>query len=157
MRRLLVAGVLLGFSACSAQQCDPSRAGFLSGIGCEASGSFATRNQSQQSEFVQQNAAALQSRAQAQDQGARASQALLTRDQARRRLGTFDQQTAQLRARLNAARARGGLDQVRLSDAQAELDALQRQRAGLQGNATEEQVRALDAQRRRLADQLSGI
>ena len=152
-----VVGVLLGLSACSAQQCDPSQAGFLSGIGCEASGSFATRNQNQQAALAQQNAAALQGRAQAQSEGARASQALLTRDQARRRLGTFDQQTAQLRARLNAARARGSLDQVRLSDAQAELDALQRQRAGLQGAATEEQVRALDAQRRRLADQLSGI
>ncbi len=157
MRRLLVCGVLLGLSACSAQQCDPSQAGFLSGIGCEASGSFATRNQNQQSELAQQNAAALQSRAQAQNEGARASQALLTRDQARRRLGAFDQQTAQLRARLNAARAHGSLDQVRLSDAQAELDALQRQRAGLQGSATEEQVRELDAQRRRLTDQLSGI
>lgn len=157
MRTLLALGGLVGLAACSAQQCDPSQAGFLSGVGCEASGSYTTRNQYQQSQLAQQNAAALQNRAAAQDEGARASQALLTRDQARRRLGAIDQQTAQLRARLNAARSRGGVDQVRLGEAQAELDALQRQRAGLQGGATEEQVRALEAQRRRLSDQLSGI
>ena len=157
MRALLALGALLGLAGCSAQACDPSQAGFLGGIGCEASGSYATRNQAQQSALAQQNAAALQGRAAAQDEGARASQALLTRDQARRRLGTIDQQTAQLRARLNAARARSGADQARLGAAQDELDALQRNRAGLQGSATEEQVRALEAQRRRLADQLSGI
>lgn len=157
MRRLVALGALLGLAGCSAQACDPSQAGFLSGIGCEAGGSYSTRSQYQQSQLAQQNAAALQGRAAAQDEGARASQALLTRDQARRRLGAIDQQTAQLRARLNAARARGGADQLRLNEAQTELDALGRQRAGLQGGATEEQMRALEAQRRRLADQLSGI
>ncbi len=156
MRALAAAGALLGLAACSAQQCDPSQAGFLAGIGCEASGSYGTRNQYQQSQLAQGNAAALQSRAAAQDEGARASQALLTRDQARRRLGAVDQQTAQLRARLNAARARGGISQIQLSDAQAELNALQRQRAGLQGAATDEQLRALEDHQRRLMDQLTG-
>lgn len=157
MKTLLAMGALLGLAACAPQQCDPSQAGFFSGIGCAASGSYATRNQYQQVELAQQRAAAAQSRDQAQDAGARASQALLTRDQARRRLGAVDQQTAQLRSRLNAARMRGGVDQVRLNDAQAELDTLQRQRAGLRQGATDEDLRALENHQRRLRDEVSGI
>jgi len=156
VRALLAGSALLGLAACSPQQCDPSQAGFLSGLGCAASGSYATRNQYQQSELAQQSTAASQSRGQAQDEGARASQALLTRDQARQRLGAVDRQTAQLRTRLNAARVRGGVSQIRLSDAQAELDALQRERAGLHGAATDEQIRALEDHGRRIRDQLTG-
>ena len=39
----------------------------------------------------------------------------------------------------------------------AELGALERQRAQVPQNATEDQVRAVEAQRRRLAEQMSGI
>ncbi len=99
---------------------------------------------------------ASQSRTQAQNEGARASQALVTRDQARRRLGAVDRQTAQLRTRLNAARARGDISQIRLSDADAELNALQRERAALQPGATEGQIRALEDHERRLREQLTG-
>lgn len=154
MRALLAGGALLGLAACTPQQCDPSQAGFFSGIGCAASGSYATRNQYQQVELGQQRANAALSRDQAQDAGARASQAMLTRDQARRRLVAVDRQTAQLRAHLNAARARGDVDQARLGEAQAELDALQRQRAALPRGATEEDMRALEGRERRLRDQL---
>ena len=156
MRALLAGSALLGLAACSPQQCDPSQAGFLSGIGCAASGSYATRNQYQQSELAQQSTAASQNRDQAQGEGARASQALLTRDQARQRLGAVDRQTAQLRARLNAARVRGGVSQIQLSDAQAELNASQRERAGLHGAATDEQIHALEDHERRVMDQLAG-
>ncbi len=155
LRAWLAIGALLGLAACAPQQCDPSQAGFFSGIGCAASGSYAARNQYQQSELAQQRAAAAQSQAQAQDQGARASQALLTRDQARRRLGAVDQQNARLRTHLNAARARGDVDQARLDGAQAELDDLQRQRARLQRGATDGDMRALEDHERRLRDQLS--
>ena len=86
-----------------------------------------------------------------------AKMTLLTRDQAHQRLGAVDQQTARLRGQLASARARGDADQARLSAAQAELDALQRQRGGVRGAATDEQVRALEARRRRLTDQLAGI
>ena len=157
MRSLLSLGALFGLVACTPQQCDPSQAGFLSGIGCAASGSYAARNQSQRSDLAQQSAVAAQSRDQAQHEGARASEALLSRDQARRRLGTVDQQTAQLRTRLGAARARGGVDLARLNAAQLELDDLQRQSARLQSGASEEDVRALEARRRRINDQISAI
>ena len=155
MRALLAGGALLGLAACTPQQCDPSQAGFFSGIGCAASGSYATRSQYQQVELAQQRAAAAQNRDQAQEEGARASQALLTRDQTRRRLAAVDGQNTQLRARLASARARGGVDQARLDAAQAELDALGRQRALLQGRgATEEDIRRLEDQQRRFRDQL---
>lgn len=149
--------LLAGLTGCTAAACDPSQAGFLSGIGCEASGSYGVRNQYQQSALAQQNANALQARAAAQDEGARANQAVLSRDQARRRLGAVDQQTAQLRARLNAARARGNVDQVRLDAAQAELSALERQRAEVPQAATDAQVRALEDQRRRAAERAAAL
>ncbi len=160
MKVLVAVGCLLGLSACSAQQCDPSQAGFLSGIGCEASGSYAVRNQSQRSILAQQNAVALQNRVQAQNEGVHATQALVARDQARGRLAVIDQQNAQLRTRLEVARARGGLDQARLIKAEAELDALQRQSKALQVSATNEQLHAIEAQAeryRRYVDQVIGI
>ena len=156
MRAVLAGSALLALAGCSSQQCDPSQAGFLSGIGCAASGSYAARNQYQQSVLAQQSTAASQNRVLAHDEGARASQALVTRDEARRRLGAVDRQIAQLRTRLSAARARGDVSQIRLSDEQAELNALQRQRAEVQGVATDEQLRALENQQRRLRDQLTG-
>lgn len=157
MKVLPIVGALLGLAACNAQQCDPSQAGFLSGIGCEASGSYGIRNQYQKSELGQRSADALQSRVRAQDEGARASEAMVTRDQARQRLGAVDRQAAEYRARINAARTRGGVDQVRLTEAQNQLNALRRQRAALRGDATEPQLRDLEAQRRRLNEQISGI
>ena len=158
MRALLAGGALLGLAACTPQACDPSQAGFFSGIGCAASGSYATRSQYQQVELAQQRAAAAQNRDKAQEEGARASQALLTRDQARRRLAAVEGQNTRLRARLAAARAQSGTDQGRLDAAQAELDALERQRALLQGRgATEEDVRRLEDQQRRFRDQYSGF
>lgn len=157
MRALLPLGVLALLAGCAPGQCDPSQAGFLSGIGCEASGSFTSRNQTQQTVLMQQNSNALQQRAAAIDEGSRANQALLSRDQARRRLGAVDRETAQLRARLNAARAGGRTDAGRLDAAQVELAALERQRNQVSGSATEDQVRAIEAQRRRLAEQMAGI
>ena len=156
MQKLALLG-LLALSACTPQACDPSQAGFLSGIGCEASGSYGVRNQAQQSALAQQNAALLQNRAAASNEGARASQALISRDQARRRLSAVDSQTAQLRRRVQAAQARGNVDAGRLAAAQSELDSLQQERSAAGQAPTDDQVRALEAHRRRLQDQLQGI
>lgn len=150
-------GALLGLAACSPQACDPSQAGFFSGIGCEASGSYGVRNQYQRSTLAQQNAVALQSRADALNEGSRANQALLSRDQARQRLSASDRQTADLRARLAAARRNGTLDAARLNQAQAELASIQQQRNGLAGGATPDQIRAYEEQHRRLMESLSAI
>jgi len=156
VRLVAAGGLLLSLGACTPQACDPSQAGFLSGIGCEASGSYGVRNQYQRSTLAQQNAVALQNRADALNEGSRANQALLNRDEARRRLATADRQTNELRARLNAARSRGA-DQTQLNQAQAELAAIQQQRAGLAGGATADQIRAYEDRQRRLLDNLSAI
>ena len=147
---------MLASAACTPQACDPSQAGFFSGIGCEASGSYATRNQYQQTALAQQSSALLQNRAAAINEGDRANRALIGRDEARRRLAVSDRETQRLRARLASARARGG-DDVRLHQAQAEVDALQSQRAGLQNGASPEQLRAYEDRHRRMMDSLQGI
>jgi hypothetical protein len=154
---LFVASALIGLSACAPQQCDPAQAGFLSGIGCEASGSYAVRNQNQQSMLAQQNAAALQNRAQARDEGARASQALLTRDQARSRLSALDLQTAQIGARLDAAHARGDINQARFDQAKAEMVTLQHQRISLQAGASEQQIKAYEDMHKHMMDDVTGL
>ena len=157
MKALALGAALLACAACTPQACDPSQAGFFSGIGCEASGSYGVRHNYQESTLAQQNAAALQNRAAAIDEGQRANEALISRDDARRRLASSDRETNQLRARLAAARARGSVSQARLDQAQAELDALQRQRAGLQNGATPDQLRAYQERHRQLLEDVSGI
>lgn len=160
MRRVAMMGAIAGLSAlagCAPAACDPSQAGFLSGIGCEASGSYATRNRYQQSALAQESANALQSRAAAGEERSRATDALLTRDQARTRLGAIDTETRRLRARLAAARASGTADSGRLNAAQAELDALQRQRGQVNNGASEDDLRAREARRRRAAEAIGGI
>ena len=157
MKALALGAALLACAACTPQACDPSQAGFFSGIGCEASGSYGVRHNYQESTLAQQNAAALQNRAAAIDEGQRANEALISRDDARRRLASSDRETSQLRARLAAARARGSVSQARLDQAQAELDALQRQRAGLQNGATPDQLRAYQERHRQLLEDVSGI
>lgn len=157
--RAALAGLvaLAALPSCAPQSCDPSQAGFLSGIGCEASGSYGVRRDAQQQALAQQNALALQNQAAAQQEGARATDALVARDQARRRLGAVDQQTRALRARLASARARAGANPGRLDAAQADLDQLERQRGAVGSAPSEAQLRALEEQRRRLNDALSGI
>lgn len=157
MRRLLVLAAAAALAGCAAGNCDPSQAGFLSGIGCEASGSYTSRNQTQQSILAQQRAAALQERAGASAAQSDAVSAQLTADQRRRRLGTLDRETGQLRARLASLRARGTADEAQLGQAQSELDNLQRQRAALPPAATDAQVRAVEEQRQRLLNALAGI
>ncbi len=148
---------LLGLAACTPQACDPSQAGFFSGIGCEASGSYGTRNQYQRSALAQESALALQNRANAIDASQRANEALVSRDEAQRRLASADRRTIQLRASLAAARNRRDVDQVRLNDAQAELTRLQRDRASLQRGASAEQLRALEERQQRLNDSITGL
>lgn len=148
---------LSGLAGCAPGACDPSQAGFLSGIGCEASGNYATRNRYQQSALSQESANALQAHAAAGEERSRASDALVTRDQARARLGAIDAETRRLRARLAAARARGTAESGRLEAAQADLDALLQQRRQVTAGASDAELQALEARRRRAVEAISGI
>ena len=157
MRAAAAGIVLLGLAACTPQACDPSQAGFFSGIGCEASGSYGVRNQNQQLSLAQQNSLAMQNRADALSASDRANDALVSRDEARRRLASADRQTTRIRASLAAARNRRNVDQTRLDQAQAELAGLQRDRAALQRGASSDQLRAFEERQRRLNDSINGL
>lgn len=148
---------LSGLAGCAPGACDPSQAGFLSGIGCEASGNYAIRNRYQQSALSQESANALQAHAAAGEERSRASDALVTRDQARARLGAIDAETRRLRAHLAAARARGTAESSRLEAAQADLDALLQQRRQVTAGASDAELQALEARRRRAVEAISGI
>lgn len=149
---------LLGLAACTPQACDPSQAGFFSGIGCETSGSYGVRNQYQRSALAQESSLALQNRANAIDAGQRANDAILSRDEAQRRLSSADRRTTQIRASLAAARSRRNVDRTRLDEAQSELARLQRDRASLQrGGASAEQLRAYEERQQRLNDSITGL
>lgn len=157
MRIVIVGLALLGLAGCTPQACDPSQAGFFSGIGCEASGSYGVRNQYQRSALAQESSLALQNRANAIDASQRANDAIVNRDEAQRRLSSADRRTAQIRASLAAARSRRNVDQVRLDEAQSELARLQRDRASLQRGASAEQLRAFEERQQRLNDSITGL
>ena len=157
MRSAIAVLALLGMAACSPQSCDPSQAGFLSGIGCEASGSYGVRNQYQRTALAQESSLALQNRANAIDAGQRANDAIVSRDEARHRLSVADRRTAQIRASLAAARNRRNVDQTQLNEAQSELVRLQRDRASLQRGASAEQLRAFEERQQRLNDSITGL
>ena len=153
MRALLLAGTV-ALAGCAPGNCDPSQAGLLSGIGCEANGGFAARNQAQQAQLAQDGASARAAQQSQQYEQGRATNAILTRDQARQRLGALDRRTAQLRAQLARQRRSGRASQAQLNEAEAQLAALQRQRGG--GATSDAQMRALEDRQRRAAELLGG-
>lgn len=148
----LAAAALL--AGCSGQSCDPSQVGFLSGIGCEVGGSYAARNQAQQRQLSYENSNASAAQSAQQQEQSRESNALLTRDQARRRLNAVDRQNGQLRARIAALRRSGNADRAQLNEAERELNAVQRDRAV--GPSSDADIRALEARQRRAAELLGG-
>lgn len=153
MRGLALAG-LVALAGCASGNCDPSQAGFLSGIGCEASGGFKARNQAQQKQLSQDSANASAAQDSQLREQSRATNAILTRDDARQRLGALDRRTAQLRSRLAGLRRSGSQSQAQLNEAEAQLAALQRQRSG--GATSDAQMRALEERQRRAAELLGG-
>lgn len=53
-RWLVIAVVAFAIGACSTMECDPSRGGFVRGIGCAASGSYGERQQQKQATLQQE-------------------------------------------------------------------------------------------------------
>ena len=152
--------IILGAAAlagCATGNCDPSQAGFFSGMSCEASGAYTQRNVSQQQTLAQSRAAALQQRAAASEAQDDATQAQLTLDQRQRRLRALDVQNASLQRRLTALRANNQVDQSRLASVQVQLDALRRQRAAVQGAPDDASVRNMEQQQQRLLEIAKGM
>ena len=149
-QKMAAMAALAALAGCSAAACDPSQAGFLSGIGCEASGSYTQRNQAQQASLAQSRAAALQERAgaaQAQDEATGAQMAL---DERRRRLGAIDAQNATLRRRLATLQGNNRVNQAQLASAQAQLSEINRRRASLPAAPDPAAVRDLERQQQNL-------
>ncbi len=149
-RRIAALAAAAALAGCSAGACDPSQAGFLSGIGCEASGAYTQRNQAQQASLAQSRAAALQEQAgaaQAQDEATGAQMAL---DERRRRLGAIDAQNAALRRRLATLQGNNRVNQAQLASAQAQLSEINRRRASLPATPDPAAVRDLERQQQNL-------
>ena len=156
-RGIAALAAVAALGGCSAGACDPSQAGFLSGIGCEASGSYTQRNQAQQVSLAQSRAAALQERAgaaQAQDEAAGAEMALSER---RRRLGAIEAQNAVLRRRLAALQGNNRVNQAQLASAQAQLNEISRHRASLAASPDPAGVRDLERQQQNLQSVVQGL
>ena len=142
-------------AGCAPGSCDPSQAGFLSGIGCEASGAYTTRHNAQVASLAESRAAALQGQAdagQAQDQATSAQMALGERQ---RRLRQINSQNAVLSRRLSALRATNGADQGQLGRAQAQLAELNRRSAVTPATASAADLRDVEQKQRELADILA--
>ncbi len=157
--------VLLGaaglLAACSAEQCDTSRMtpDLFTGLGCEVGGGFSAQerirsdqlNSARANLSIQQNAAA--------NAQADAANAVQAKAEAQARLETLESSNATLRRRLTAAQQRAGADRAAISRAQAELDALERDRARVQAapqpNAAD--VQALQARHDALLKAVTGL
>ena len=143
--------LLLTLAGCASQDCDPSRAGLLDGIGCSASGGFQQRQVA-----LGHNLAA--TRAEALEAQANAARAAAVRDDAerdlaakRRRLGQLDSQISELRRQLAMAQGRVGVDQAALRQAQEALAELQRERGGLTPQSDDAALRRADERRAAIA------
>jgi hypothetical protein len=137
-------------AGCAPSNCDPSQAGFISGIGCEASGAYSQRRQMQQAQLASSRASVLAERANAaaaQDEAAMSQAALRDRQQ---RLRAVDSQNAALRRRLATLRASNSVDQSRLAAAQGQLDELNRERANIATAPDDVSVRDLETQQKKL-------
>ncbi len=152
--RIVWLATVAALAGCAQGSCDPSQAGFFSGIGCEAGGGYAARNQAQQAQLSQDRANAMAAQDTQQREQSRATNAILTRDEARQRLTALDRRTAQLRSRLATLRRSGSQSQAQLNEAEAQLAALQRQRSG--GASSDAQMRALEDRQRRAAELMGG-
>lgn len=147
---LVLAGSAL-LAGCAAQECNPNAAGFLSGIGCAASGAYGQRTAYQQQALGSASSQALEARAAAVEQGDRAANSQAAAAAAARRLRQMDGPIADLRARLAAAQRRDGVDRARLEQARAGLAGLEQERAAAGRAPSEERVQELQRRQRGVA------
>ncbi len=132
MRHRPVLAALLALSplvACAPGNCDPNQADFFSGIAGEASGCYAARDRQLRTNMDAARANLETERARAFQARLDAGSARREQDQAAASLAQMARQNAALRARLATAASRDGADRASIARQQAELDALERDRA----------------------------
>jgi chromosome segregation ATPase len=161
MRRLCHAGqaaalLALAFVAgCTTADCDPSRAELFAGIGCAASGQYATRETGLRNNLATAQANELEQQARASAAAAEAKSAQQTLESKQQQVAILDGQLAALRRQVDAARRRQGVDQAALNRAQADLAALQARRAQVSPQSNEADIRALDQKTKELTEKLN--
>jgi hypothetical protein len=156
-RTRALAPLLLLASSCAAGECDPARAGFVSGLGCEMGGGYARRAAAQEQQLAgaRNHASAARARAEAEARRAEADQAELA--SRRQRLAALDRDIAALERRLVQARVEAGANRAALREAEDSLDALRRTRAAVPAEPDQENLAELERQRRDLAAMLTRL
>ncbi len=155
---VLPLAALAGLAACAPGNCDPSQAGFLDGISCQASGAYDTRQNQLQGNLAAARANLYNQRGQADAAAADADAAQTQRDTAARNLQAMQRNNAALRARLNADAQRDGANRVLIAQKQAELAQLERDRAAAQrAGASPADVQRLEQRRQSLVDAISNM
>lgn len=130
MRWIVLGSVaILGGCATTPGACDPTQAGFFSGISCESSGAYGSRDSSLRSNLASARANLASDRMRASDADADAGAALDDQARARSALSRVRQQNASLRNRLDAASRRDGANVAAINQQRADLNQLERDRA----------------------------
>jgi hypothetical protein len=147
----------LALGACAAQTCNPSTAGFFSGIGCEVSGANAQNEQALQRTLgnARQELARQRAAAQAADAQRSVDEATLAAMQAR--LRDTARQDAQLRRQVEAARARQGADAAAVQRAQTELGGLEAARRAAATAPNPAAMEDVDRRRRAVMDAITAF
>lgn len=146
----------LALAGCASVDCDPSRAGFLDGIGCE-NGGYQRREA-----FLQQGAA--QAQANALTQQASAFQAHTDATSAQTDLNTRRRELARLDARLNdlqrrvrAAKAGQTNDPQAVQRAESDFAALAQLQAAARADPSAAELRAIDQRQSKLLKLLNDM
>jgi hypothetical protein len=155
---LRIAGLALltALAACSAADCDPSRAGFIDGIGC-AGGGYQLRQTSLNQGVAIAQANELEQKAKATQAAGTAASAQADLAARQRRMAKLDANLAGLRQRLHVASARQGVDQQAVRQISAQIDELYRQQAASRSNPVDANLHAMEDRQRQLVKMLDDL
>jgi chromosome segregation ATPase len=140
---------------CTPAACDPSTADLFSGIGCQVSGSYATRQTGLRNDLAAAQANEMQRQADATQAAADEANAAEALDRRRRQLAILDGRLHAMERELAAASHRQDVDQAALQRANQQLNLLRAQRAQVTTQSDDSKLRALEAPTQALNDELT--
>lgn len=156
--RLLLLLPLPVLAACEAPTgCDPARAGFVESLSCE-NGGYQNRQAALEQNLAASRANALEQQASASRASAEASAAQRDLAARRRAMAQLDARLADLRARLQAAESRPGVDQGAVQQASTQLNELAREQSKISHqDPSDDELRAVEARQRKMTLILNGL
>jgi len=135
-RNLLVAmACAASLGGCATATCDPNSAGFVGGLGNAMSGCYVATENRQRATLAQERIRMEAAMADARTSQARAEDAQFRAMNVAAQLANVSQSNAELRRRLEQARARRDTDQASVQAAQEQLDRLERERQSAPANS----------------------